>query len=798
MNFRQSISHFFRTGLLSAGLLALLPACTALENGASGLDPELRPRVPVSFSLSVAPGEAGTPPTKTDYEPDVWGSGGQADAVKTVLLLQFEWQDGTEASARLIGQQFVRYGENASLIASDVKNTLLVAANVGGKAGVTPGTSLDDFLNIFNAELLTSPDDLTGSGIWYSPDGTDRYLRMSGSTVLDGVAPDNADIGAITLKRNCAKVVVRLKNSGSSRVAVDRVQLRDINRKYYYVTNQPGFADPYDPTDPARMDLAPQRYPDGGAEGTGADAGYRIYTYYVPANVRGSIANASQKGKNYQALRGATYFSVHATDVNTAEEVVYNYYLGADLTSDFNLLPNHKYSYTVDINDRGTASGDGRIEELGDLTFTRDANCYMLKPPSWAGATRDFLIPVRRAAVFWNEPGMGLGVYGAGNSTPHYTLDEESQWVVSIVWNEIYKADGSLATGSELLVTSSGTGFSDGHFRIRVASGMRGNALVALKKKAAAVPAGKQITDPSDTETYVSDPKYHTNGDILWSWHLWVTDYDPYVPMAVAPGTYIYAVPNGEIHRHADKSPSTLWTSGAYADAFMMDRNLGAVVPQAGVEDAKKSYGLYYQWGRKDPFVNAGAVATKAADSTGEPGEGAPKQNIRYSIHHPDTYLTYSGNWTAYETGGFVLGSPTATWNDPRANEHGADNCEAGKSIYDPCPYGWALPMNGAWADFDQNTTVMWSGQPKCASYYPEGAASGKGRILYPTSGYRTINGAVSAQGTGGNSMSATPRSATAGYYLALTSSRPIPSHYDSRAFASAARCVRTDLSLPY
>ena len=106
--------------------------------------------------------------------------------------------------------------------------------------------------------------------------------------------------------------------------------------------------------------------------------------------------------------------------------------------------------------------------------------------------------------------------------------------------------------------------------------------------------------------------------------------------------------------------------------------------------------------------------------------------------------------------------------------------------------------MNGAWADFDQNTTVMWSGQPKCASYYPEGAASGKGRILYPTSGYRTINGAVSAQGTGGNAMSSTPKSAVAGYYLAFTSSRPIPSHYDSRAYASAARCVRTDLSLPY
>ena len=801
-------ARFFIFRILLAVLL--LAGCTRL--GDSPVEPanDGRDLVPVNFTLAVAPEEDGTsssfagltgesPATKTDYEPDTWGDGGKNDAIKTVLFLQFEWQDGTEASARLIGQQFIEYGAKANLLASNAKNTVLVIANVGSKIDVSNGITLGYFLEKYNDNRIASLDD-----IWYVSGGN-RYLRMSGSKVLNSVTPNDTDLGSVSLRRNCAKVVVKLKNTGSATVAVDKVMLRDVNRKYYYVTNYTGFTDPYQPENPQRYDLAAQLYPSEGVEGTGGDAGYRIYTYYIPANVRGSITNTGQKSKNYQARQGATYFCVHTIEVSTSKDVVYNYYLGANLTSDFNLLPNHKYTYTIDINGKGTPSSDSRIEDTGDVTFTKDANSYMLTPPSWSGATRDYKIPVRRAAVFWNEKktpaptdaSLALGVYGAGNDTPHYMLDDESQWEVSFVWNEIYKADGTLAAANELLVTSSGTGFSNKYFKIRVTAGMKGNAVIALKKKAVAVPDGKQITDPSNVATYVSNPKYHTNNDILWSWHIWVTDYDPYVPMSVESGTYIYSVPNGEIHRYAGAT----WTSSEFASAFIMDRNLGALAAISTEDERTQTFGLYYQWGRKDPFKTTGSVTTKAADSTGEPGEGSPKQNLRYSIHYPDTFITFAGNWTAYETTGAVLGSGAATWNDNKIGEHGTDNCEPSKSIYDPCPYGWQVPKTGIWSDFNTSTTTSWPAWPAVPGrwYYPEGKTANKGSVWFPATGGRGYdNGAVGGVGVAGVVWNATYANSTSGYALRFESSNLNASNYDYRAIGRFVRCTRLSHALPH
>ena len=60
-------------------------------------------------------------------------------------------------------------------------------------------------------------------------------------------------------------------------------------------------------------------------------------------------------------------------------------------------------------------------------------------------------------------------------------------------------------------------------------------------------------------------------GNILWSWHIWMTD---------QPQEHVY-----------NNNAGT-----------MMDRNLGAVSAVSGDVGA---IGLLYQWGRKDPFLNA-------------------------------------------------------------------------------------------------------------------------------------------------------------------------------------------------
>ena len=63
------------------------------------------------------------------------------------------------------------------------------------------------------------------------------------------------------------------------------------------------------------------------------------------------------------------------------------------------------------------------------------------------------------------------------------------------------------------------------------------------------------------------------SGKILWSWHIWATDFDP----------------NAKTLKYTNDNGST-WE--------FMDRNLGAANAESGSFGA---FGLLYQWGRKDP-----------------------------------------------------------------------------------------------------------------------------------------------------------------------------------------------------
>lgn len=85
----------------------------------------------------------------------------------------------------------------------------------------------------------------------------------------------------------------------------------------------------------------------------------------------------------------------------------------------------------------------------------------------------------------------------------------------------------------------------------------------------------------------------NTAGEILWSWHLWVSDYDP------------------------NDDTNTVYKFRKYE---FLDRNIGALTDAPGTP---KNLGLYYQWGRKDPFPSATGVGSSSFvpihDEDGEP-----------------------------------------------------------------------------------------------------------------------------------------------------------------------------------
>ena len=154
-------------------------------------------------------------------------------------------------------------------------------------------------------------------------------------------------------------------------------------------------------------------------------------------------------------------------------------------------------------------------------------------------------------------------------------------------------------------------------------------------------------------------------GNILWSWHIWLTDQ-----------------PKEQEYYH---------NAGT-----MMDRNLGATSATPGDVGA---LGLLYQWGRKDPFLGSSSISSSTvAKSTGSwpPAVSADSSRgtIAYAIANPTTFITDSGtydgtnNYDWYYTGGDA--SDNTRWTISKSS----------KSIYDPCPSGWRVPdgsKNGIW-----------------------------------------------------------------------------------------------------
>ena len=160
---------------------------------------------------------------------------------------------------------------------------------------------------------------------------------------------------------------------------------------------------------------------------------------------------------------------------------------------------------------------------------------------------------------------------------------------------------------------------------------------------------------------------YDAAGDIVWSWHLWIVNDNPLA------ATEIYS--NGK---------------------SFMQMNLGAFTNANGSHEEQKildSYGMFYQWGRKDPFPRPYFFDASGADIEGcynelggyvseEPVERTSSTGtVRYTIENPMVFIT-TANDLDVEGGSF-------DWHHSTDNELWVDG---EKSTYDPCPYGWRVP----------------------------------------------------------------------------------------------------------
>ncbi|MBE6251332.1 MAG: hypothetical protein E7111_06700 [Bacteroidales bacterium] len=202
-------------------------------------------------------------------------------------------------------------------------------------------------------------------------------------------------------------------------------------------------------------------------------------------------------------------------------------------------------------------------------------------------------------------------------------------------------------------------------------------------------------------------------GNILWSWHIWLTD---------QPQAHVY-----------NNNAGT-----------MMDRNLGATSATPGDVGA---LGLLYQWGRKDPFLGSSSISSSKVATSTITWPYAVESNssngtIEYATAHPTTFITYNrSNYDWYYTGYSSTDNTRWTTSDKE------------KSIYDPCPAGWRVPdggSSGVWSkalgssssfDYTYNSTnegMNFSGKFGSAStiWYPASGGYGNYWSASPYSGY--------------------------------------------------------------
>lgn len=346
------------------------------------------------------------------------------------------------------------------------------------------------------------------------------------------------------------------------------------------------------------------------------------------------------------------------------------------------ILPS--YTFTETITSRGDTVRTPAVR-VAAPDWTKAPNSYIFDP---AQNSEGLLIPVRKAYAMWTEDQY---IKGTGIPSGKVTAD--------VLWEDTH---GLIKSGNKYSLEILDSDQS-AKIKVPINKTKKGNAVIAFR----------------------------VNGEIYWSWHIWVTD-DP---------------SNGSAYKSFDnisrmRSDGTVETIPD-ADWGWMDRNLGALSNSITSSDWNRSGGLLFQWGRKDPIpplVTRGNDFYEVSGSIGRIRHRGAKNftnaanidnltkfiplasaevinNVRTSVKNPlsliyvnkddnsgQAYYNNNVNLPVNWFGRFA-GLPDNRlselnlWSDNSEgmvstgyNNDGNAKPYRDKSSYDPCPNGWRIP----------------------------------------------------------------------------------------------------------
>lgn len=261
-------------------------------------------------------------------------------------------------------------------------------------------------------------------------------------------------------------------------------------------------------------------------------------------------------------------------------------------------------------------------------------NSYIVQ----AGQTME--IPVAKAYAMWHDYKLPADAkYSAGKTLAEVEGSSISgTGTVELVWQDVT----DLITAANISLVGTG---ENAKINITPTTGKTGNAVIGIKY----------------------------NNILRWSWHIWVTNYNP--------------------------ATTNVTLSSLGYDVIMMDRNLGATANDKTIN----SQGLLYQWGRKDPFPNSKSYNQLATETTAYDISNATNdktvttvaqpQNLIEAVKNPYTFYTCvtSGSGTLlmdWYSSDLLTSADVqeSIQNDYLWDEYGY------KTAFDPCPEGWRVP----------------------------------------------------------------------------------------------------------
>ena len=331
---------------------------------------------------------------------------------------------------------------------------------------------------------------------------------------------------------------------------------------------------------------------------------------------------------------------------------------------------------------------------------------------------------------------------------------------------------------------------------------------------------------------------YNSSNEIVWSWHIWVNSNSPAQLSKAVP----YTTYDWDETGIKASDPNV-----RVAGQPVMSCNLGALSTTPGAS----SYGLWYQWGRKDPFPqgkeslhieehaytsdNIVAVYDNAGvqirmSSTADTRElfqdiitSPTNGNIDYTLKHPTHFILSSEDYISIiNDGDWYWGHNDRLWGGKPVSEatiiYETENLLLSntgailKSIFDPCPSGWMMPPGDIWLGFTKNglnvTNNLTYDLINCSEtgseenkqnfgfhIYMQGWKTGE-TVYFPCQGMRRVDGKATRDGICGNYHTSTPGKDGTVYIVHLHVTASISIFDDNyvttrRSVGGPIRCVR-------